>query len=201
MKARNGTFKNEPCLHLAAKRFPTKFQILRHALISELKIGMLVRLTRAKRLRAGWFVALVYLLCVLAPGISFAFSDGSRAAPCLTDENHGLGIVHMHEYGESASRHVHGDGQVHHHQGGETLFNKSENLDRAISVASETPATAKDHHKAPGAQCCGMVCLSALPTTVFDIVKPLMPTSVCASESYRDVADRAPPRHYRPPIS
>ena len=197
MKARNGTFKNEPCLHLAAKRFPTKFQILRHALISELKIGMLVRLTRAKRLRAGWFVALVYLLCVLAPGISFAFSDGSRAAPCLTDENHGLGIIHVHEYGEGASQHVHKDGHLNE-QGGEVHFNKSKNLS-TISVADETPAApAKDHHKASGAQCCGMVCLSALPTTVIDLVNPLMPTSVCVSETYPNVADRAPPRHYRP---
>lgn len=201
MKVRDRTFLNETCLHLAEKPFPLKFQILRRVLISELKSWMFVRLSKAKRLRAGWFAALVYLLCVLAPGISFAFSDGSRAAPCLTEENHGLGIVHVHEHSEGASQHVHRDGHVHEHPGGEAHFNKSKNFDSAISVADETPAPASDHHKVSGAQCCGMVCLSALPTTVMDIVKPLMPTSVCASENYRDVADRAPPRHYRPPIS
>ena len=166
----------------------------------EPELTMLSGLTRTKRSAAGRLLALVYLFCVLAPALSFAFADGARAAPCLTDENNGLGIVHVHEYSEGASQHVHKDGHVHEHQGGEAHFNNSKNLS-PISVADETPAPANDHHKASGAQCCGMVCLSASPTTVIELVKPLMPTSVCASENYRDVADRAPPRHYRPPIS
>ncbi len=160
---------------------------------------MLTRLTRPKRLRAGWLIALVYMLCVLAPGVSFAFADGSRAAPCLTDENHGLGIVHVHEYG--TSQHVHKDGHVHEHLDGKAHFDKLNSPDSMTSVADETSDPATDHHKASGGQCCGMVCLSALPTTVIDIVKPSMPTSVCESESYRNVVDNAPPRHYRPPIS
>lgn len=163
---------------------------------------MFVRLTRPKRFRAGWLLALVYLLCVLAPGISFAFADGSRAAPCLTDENHGLGIVHVHEYSAGASQHVvHKDGHVHDHSGTLAHFGQSDSSDSAISVTDETPAPANGHHKASGTPCCGMVCLSALPATVVDIVKPFAPTSVCDSENYRNVADSAPPRHYRPPIS
>ena len=188
-------------LHLAEKRFPTKFQILWRALTLELKNWMFVRLTRAKRLRAGCLLALIYLFCVLAPGISFAFSDGARTEPCLASENHGLSIVHVHEYGEGASQNVHRDGHVHEYPGGEAQFNNWKNLDSAILAADETPAPANDHHKAPGAQCCGIVCLSALPTTVVDVVKPMMPRSVCASENYRSVADRAPLQHYRPPIS
>ncbi len=162
---------------------------------------MLVRLTRPKRLKAGCLFALVYLLCVLAPGISFAFADGSRAAPCLTDENHGLGVVHMHAHSEGTSQHVHKDGHVHEHPGGEAHFGESNRLDSAISATDETPAPANDHHKVSGAQCCGMVCLSALPATAIDIVKPSAPTSFCGSENYRNVADNTPPRHYRPPIS
>ena len=161
---------------------------------------MLMRLTRPKRLRAGWLIALVYMLCVLAPGVSFAFADGSRAAPCLTDENHGLGIVHVHEY--SASQHVHKDGHVHEHSsGGKAHVDKSNSSDSARSVTDETSDPVTDHQKVSGGQCCGMVYLSALPTKVIDIVKPSTPTSVCDSENYRNVVDNAPPRHYRPPIS
>jgi len=162
---------------------------------------MFVRLTRAKRLRAGWLIALVYLLCVLAPGLSFALSDGSREAPCLTDAGHELGIIHVHQSGDSTSQHVHGDGHVHEHPSGHSLFSKSDNSDGSALIADEAPAPTNDHHKSSGTQCCGMVCLSALPGTVVDIVKPSAPTSVCNSENHRNVADNAPPRHYRPPIS
>jgi hypothetical protein len=139
------------------------------------------------------------MLCVLAPGVSLAFADGSRAAPCLTDENHGLGIVHLHEY--SSSQHVHKDGHVHEYLGGKAHVDKSNSPDSAISVTNETSDPATDNHKVSGGQCCGMVCVSALPTTVIDIIKPSTPTSVCDSENYRNVVDDAAPRHYRPPIS
>ena len=45
----------------------------------EINDWMFVRLTRAKRLKAGWLLALAYVLCVLAPGVSFAFSEGGHA--------------------------------------------------------------------------------------------------------------------------
>jgi hypothetical protein len=162
---------------------------------------MFVRLSRAKRLRAGCLLALVYMLCVLAPGISFAFSVGSRAAPCLTDENHGLGIMHVHEASVPV-QHVHKDGRAHEHSSiNAHLVQSDGNNNDVKSVAGGTTAPANDPHKASGTPCCGMVCLSALPTTVVDIVKPSAPMSVCDSENYRNVADNAPPRHYRPPIS
>ena len=44
---------------------------------------MFVRLTRPVRAKAGWFVALLYLFCVLAPGVALALGD---AASCLMTE-------------------------------------------------------------------------------------------------------------------
>src|SRR5258708_33648694 len=41
---------------------------------------MLIQRTRAVRSRVASAVALLYLLCVLAPAAAFAFGDGSRAA-------------------------------------------------------------------------------------------------------------------------
>jgi len=52
-------------------------------------------MTKTKRLRAGWFVALIYLLCVLAPTLSFALPGSQAVAPCLIDAGHVLGILHV----------------------------------------------------------------------------------------------------------
>ena len=161
---------------------------------------MFVRLTGAKRLRAGWFLALVYMLCVLAPGLSFAFGDGSRMAPCLTDETHVLGMFHVHDHGGSPV-HVHADGHVHEHS---SIHAHSGKSDRPIDVASsaaEPTIPAKNPHKHSEAQCCGMISVSALPATICDIIKPSLPMSVRDSEPYRNVVDHVPPRLYRPPIS
>jgi hypothetical protein len=59
---------------------------------------MFVRLTRPARARAGWFAALLYLLCVLAPGVALALGD---AASCL-----------LHRPATAAAAHVHMDDQV-----------------------------------------------------------------------------------------
>lgn len=160
---------------------------------------MFVRLTKSKRLRAGWCLALVYLLCVLAPGISFAFSDGSRVAPCLIDDDHSLGIVHMHQLGERASQHVHMDfhGQFASH----SQLGQLGNFDDVTSASNEASSPAPQQHKTSGVGCCGMVCVSALPATVAEIVKPVALISVCKGENYRNIAGSAPLSHYRPPIS
>ena len=44
---------------------------------------MFVRLTRPARAKAGWFIALLYLFCVIAPGVALALGD---AASCLMTE-------------------------------------------------------------------------------------------------------------------
>jgi hypothetical protein len=57
--------------------------------------SLLTRLTKAKRLKAGKLLALLYLLCLLASPLGFAFS--SRAASCLVEDEHGKGIAHVHQ--------------------------------------------------------------------------------------------------------
>src|SRR3977135_495532 len=62
--------------------------------IKSIDVDMLIRLSKLKRLRAGWLLALVYLLCVLAPTLSFALPGSQAAAPCLIDASHMPGMVH-----------------------------------------------------------------------------------------------------------
>lgn len=158
------------------------------------RLRMLRRLTRTGRLTAARVLALAYLLCVLAPALSFAFAGAARATPCLTEEEHGRGIVHVHEHVAAASQHVHADGHSDHHSA------VAEAAEDAAAAAQPT-LPAGDHHKSAGGQCCGMVCVSALPATLTDVVRPDAPRSNCVSATYRAIADNTPPQHYRPPIA
>lgn len=146
---------------------------------------MFVRLTRTRRLRAGWLFALIYLLCVLAPSASFAF--GKNVAHCLTVDSFGLSPMQLHK--ATGAEHVHSDGMAHDHSGMHSIAEK------------ETSSPAKAPHKSSDAQCCGLMCLTALPASLVDIVTLPVLTVVCGSEPLRSVAENAPSRHYRPPIS
>jgi hypothetical protein len=156
---------------------------------------MLVALTKATRLKAGRLVALAYLLCVATPSATFAFGDGTRAAPCLTENEHGRGPVHVHEHAVSA----HADGHDHAHSVEASRVHAS--LAAATdAVEPSSDDAAGDHHKSGGA-CCGLMCVTALPAAIAEFGRPAAPETLCVSVIYRNVADSAPPRHYRPPIS
>lgn len=161
---------------------------------------MTLRLTRANRWRAGWLLAVVYWLCVLTPTISFALPGQARAALCLTDNDRGLGIMHVHEPSLLVVQHAGGGGQAP--EGAEAFAHSGQVRDHGQrKSAGESSLPTKDRHTAPHGQCCGMVCVSALPAAIVEIVKPSEPSAFCVSETCRNVADKSPPRLYRPPIS
>ena len=121
---------------------------------------------------------MLYLLCVLAPTAAFAIGDGSRIVNCLTNDNHGLQSAHIHHL------HQHDSGKAHVHADG----------------------TSHGHSKAPGGkssdgQCCGLICLSALPASVSEVQTPALPAMVAVSADQEDVAGKTPDRLYRPPIA
>ena len=153
---------------------------------------MLTRLSKMARFRAGWCIALTYLFCVLAPGLSFAFSDGAQQAPCIT-QDHGLG-AHMHQ--AVADQHSHDAGMVHDHA-------HSISTDHAAMMNHDvaSPMPIKGSHKTSDTRCCGLISLSAIPIGVMVLVKPTTMTSIYETECARNIADNVPPTHYRPPIS
>jgi hypothetical protein len=147
-------------------------------------------------MRAGRLLALVYLLCVMAPSLAFAIADGSLAAPCLVENEHGMGIVHVHH--ETGTAHVHADGHSHHHA--DVGSGSAEHQE--IQTAPDDDSAPADHrHKSADGSCCGMVCVSALPAAVLDLSKPSASASRCAVEAYRRMADDPLPTPYRPPSS
>jgi hypothetical protein len=142
----------------------------------------------------GWIVALTYLLCVLAPTLSFALPGSRAVSPCLTE----AAVVHMHM--DAPIQQVRIDGHVHDHANMHSHAS-SGNLDRAMSMAINAKAAPGNAPHLSDGQCCGLTCVTALPATLIDIVKPSAPTALCEIEGYRKVTDNAPPRLYRPPIS
>jgi len=143
---------------------------------------MLYGRARIARLWAASILAGLYALCVLAPAAAFAFGDGQHAAHCLTDDNHGLGAFHSHQ----DDGHRHGGTKVHVHEDG-TIHDHSKSK--------------HDHGKSSGAQCCGLVCLSALPAMLADMPSPPLPTALEVFADQDSVSGEAPDRLYRPPIS
>jgi hypothetical protein len=107
-------------------------------------------------------------------------------------------MVHVHI--EAPTQHIHKDGHWHDHSGANSHA-KSDSAQHSMSIAlNGKPAPEKAPHSSDG-QCCGLTCVTALPATLIDIVKPSAPTALCEVEGYRKVTDNAAPRLYRPPIS
>jgi hypothetical protein len=138
---------------------------------------MLIWLAKSVRFCAAGVLAVIYTLCVLAPAAAFAFGDGSRAAHCLTDNNHGLTKVHVHK-DDVAKSHIHKDGTAHQH--------------------SKAP---DGNGKPSDSQCCGLGCLSALPADKGQVYAPSLQPAIMVPVQQEDVAGNSPDRLYRPPIS
>jgi hypothetical protein len=149
---------------------------------------MFVRLTRRKRVKAGWFAALLYLFCAVAPGAALAFGD---AASCL-----------VHQSGTAAAMHVHEGAQLQHaasHQHHEMQADQ-----HVIHYAGGAkPEQPKHQHHGKGSMgpCCAVLCVSAISADLPAIAKPSQPRSVCVSENFQRLPGEAPPLLYRPPIA
>ena len=143
---------------------------------------MFVRLTRRKRVKVGWFAALLYLFCVLAPGVALATGD---AASCLAMK---IGTI--------AAAHVHGDSSHHHAAQG-----NEHSSQHADAGAIQHEHAKHGHDKASPGPCCAMLCVSAIAADLPAIAKPSQPISVCVSENFQRLPGKAPPLLYRPPIA
>ncbi len=146
---------------------------------------MFVRLKRPMRARAGWFVALLYLLCVAAPGAALALGD---AASCMVMQA-GAAAAHSHV----DSSHQHHSVQASGHSG--------QHAD-AGDIEREHNSHGKHGHESslPGS-CCAMLCVSAIAADLPTVVTPTQPISLCVLGNFQHLPGEAPPLLYRPPIA
>jgi hypothetical protein len=150
---------------------------------------MFVRLTRPARAKAGWFIALLYLFCVIAPGVALALGD---AASCL-----------VHQFGTATAAHVHEGTQPqpaasHQHHAMQTDQPAMDHAD----AGHAKPGHAKHQHDGKGCigPCCAMMCISAIAADLPAVARPVQPISLCVSEDFQRLPGEAPPLLYRPPI-
>ena len=122
------------------------------------------------------FLAVMYLICVLAPSAAFAFGDENLGAHCLTEADSG---THIHSKAKA-------DGHSHASTGPSNDANQAGDQDRTDG---------KDQ------QCCGLFCVSSLSANVFPVEQPLLPSSPTKFLSANGIEGNQPERLYRPPIS
>ena len=149
---------------------------------------MFVRLTRRKRVKAGWFAALLYLFCVLAPGVALALGD---AASCLLPPSGTAATMQEHGGVQHADAHQHRAMQADQH------------ATHHADAGHAMPKHAKHQHDGKGSMgpCCAVLCISAIAADLPAVEKPSQPRSVCVSENLQRLPGEAPPRLYRPPIA
>ncbi len=152
---------------------------------------MFVRLRGSRRQTAGWTVAAVYLLCILAPGVALALGHGP--APCLSETTV---MMPMHE-ASAGMADMHGNGSPHDHAAMHEHHHADANDAPLVHHHHDKP---HDNTSSPG-PCCAMLCVTALPADLPLMGKPSQPISLCAAEIARSAAGKAPPLLYRPPIA
>lgn len=159
---------------------------------------MLLRLINAWRIRAGWALALVYVLCISAPNVALALGAIQQITPCILDEHDSLGIGHRHEMGDR--QHTRSD---RYSVGAEDYVRPARTVHASGQLAAESSRQVPlgDTHKTQGTQCCGMGSAAGLPANVFGILAPFGLASIYPPADYRDLPDSGQPRQDRPPIS
>ena len=130
---------------------------------------------RAVRMRAVIVLIAAYALCVLAPHVALALSDGTMAVHCLNIPDE---VVAPHDH--AAMAHDHGGAMHSHHDRG----------------------SAPKHHdhsgKTPG-DCCGVFCMGALANPVsIDVGHELISSPEFAAPVIKLAGDE-PDLPYRPP--
>jgi hypothetical protein len=165
---------------------------------------MFVRLTRSRRVTAGWTAALVYLLCLLAPGAALAFGHGP--APCFTDALIPVAVIAKSDIAKSndlaPTAHTQADGSVHDHSAMHGHHHADAGKAPLAHHHDGKTYNGKTHDgtASPG-PCCAMLCVTALPADLPLIVKPSQPISLCATETEWSAPGNAPALLYRPPIA
>ena len=146
---------------------------------------MLSWLTKTLRSRAAIALAIAYALCVMAPPVALAFTDGAAAAHCLTEDHHAASHAHgqrdLHAHGAT---HVHAGGTAHQH------------TDEAVPT---NDGSGKQAGHAAG--CCGLFCFAAVAGDPGIVLGRPLPASPVPPAIDENPGGRGPDRLIRPPIT
>lgn len=142
------------------------------------------------KVKAARLLVALYAFCVIMPVAGFAFGDSAMAAHCLTGMS--PGVVQLQR-----PAHQQGDAQAHqdhaHHD-----------MDHQTAAMSGDDAPRIDHAGMKGhagtPDCCGVMCVSALPASMFELTPRTMIHASVVVSSDAGISGEAPDLPYRPPI-
>jgi hypothetical protein len=149
---------------------------------------MLTLLTRVTRLKAARMLVALYAFCVVFPVSGFAFSNSAAVPHCLT------GVVQV-----QPAMHQHGEGQGHAHHG-EVLHGHDHDAMADDSGLNDHAGMDHSGGKSTTPACCGVMCVSALPASLFELAPRTMHHLSVTAFSDAGIPGEAPDRLYRPPI-
>ena len=133
-------------------------------------------------------IVALYAFCVVFPVAGFAFSSSNASVPhCLTAAVQIQPVTH-----DAASHAHHGDA---HHGHDHASMAMAGDAGMADHPGMDHPAG-----KSVVPACCGVMCVSALPATLFELTPRLVHHMSVTTFSDAGIPGEAPDRLYRPPI-
>ncbi len=138
----------------------------------------------------------LYAFCVVFPVAGFAFSSTATAPHCLTDVVQVRPAVHQ-QHGESQGHAHHGDAHQGHDHASMAMADETGLQDHA---AMDHPGVGHNSGKPLAPACCGVMCVSALPASLFELAPRTVHHQSVTAFSDAGIPGEAPDRLYRPPI-
>lgn len=152
---------------------------------------MLMQLTSRMRVKAARILVALYAFCLAVPVAGFVLAD-SALAHCLTP------VAQVQNASESGHHHhqaMHAD-VTHDHAGHDH------------HASAETAAATDDHTgtthtggKSTTPPCCGVMCVSALPASPFELAVQSVDHAPVLAVADAGIPGEAPDTLYRPPIA
>lgn len=149
---------------------------------------MLMRLTNGIRVKAARVLVALYAFCLAVPVAGFVLAD-SALAHCLTPV--------------TQAQHVRQAEAVHDHQAHGAMAHAG----HEHHASADTAAAADDHAgmthsggKSTTPPCCGVMCVSALPASPFELTAESVDHSPVLAVADAGIPGQAPDTLYRPPI-
>ena len=132
----------------------------------------------------------LYAFCVVFPVAGFAFSKTATAPHCLTGVVQAEPVMHQHIEGHGHAHH--GEAHQGHDHGSMAMADDN--------GANDHGGTSDSGGRLTTPACCGVMCVSALPVSLFELAPRTMHHLSVTAFSDAGIPGEAPDRLYRPPI-
>lgn len=155
-----------------------------------------MRLTRVMRGKAARILVALYALCLVAPIVGFSFADSALAAHCLDLPQGAMQVQHSHHHGEAQVNQDH----AHHGHLDVAMTGEAAMNDHAGAGMNDHSGAGHSKGKSVVPACCGVMCVSALPASMFELTPRTMTHASVVAASDAGIPGEAPDLLYRPPI-